>query len=198
MNYNQRKYFLVNKHGFSSKYIDYHYNNLTTRQKKLLKEHKIRKEGILKLGWKKGDNFILIQSASGWRIKGLRRGSIGIVAGGDDDVCRVYFPKLKKFLNLGVESMERLVQPVYKWSKGKYPNIRCIPIRNVTWKKIDKNTWENQEKKRKYDFIITQEGKNRFILDVFDAKIKDNDKAHKDSTNHSTLLKAKIEAKKWL
>ena len=42
MNYNQRKYFLVTKHGFSSKYIDYHYNDLTTRQKNLLKNHKTR------------------------------------------------------------------------------------------------------------------------------------------------------------
>jgi len=116
MNYAQRKYFLVKKHGFSSKYIDYPYSDLTLRQQKLLKEHKIRKECILKL----------------------------------------------------------------------------------RWKKIDKKTWENQEKKRKYDFVITQEGKNRFILDIFDAKIKDSDKAHKDSIDYKTLEEAKCEAQNWL
>ena len=96
--------------------------------------------------------------------------------------------------------MEKQDPPIYKWSKGKYPNIKCIPIKskNIVWKKIDKNTWENQEKKRKYDFIITQEGKNRFILDIFDSKIKDSDKAHKSSSEHSTLLDAKKESIEWL
>ena len=152
------------------------------------------------LMWKKGDNFILTQSASGWRIKGLRRGNIGIVGGGGNDICRVYFPKIKKWINLDVVMMEKQDPPIYKWSKGKYPNIKCIPIKskNIVWKKIDKNTWENQEKKRKYDFIITQEGKNRFILDIFDSKIKDSDKAHKSSSEHSTLLDAKKEAIEWL
>ena len=47
MNYNQRTYFLVTKHGFSSKYIDYPYKDLTTRQKNLLKKHKIITKDIL-------------------------------------------------------------------------------------------------------------------------------------------------------
>jgi len=194
MNHDQRKYFLVTKHGFSSKYIDYPYKDLTTRQKNLLKTHTIKENETT---WKKGDNFIVSTSTSGWGTKGIRKGSVGIVGAAQQDVCRVYFPKIKKWMNFDAEWMEK-IEPIYKWSKGKYPNIRCIPITNVTWKKIDKKTWENQEKKRIYDFIITQEGKNKFILDIFYAKIKDSDKAHRDSTDYPTLLEAKIEAKKWL
>lgn len=67
----------------------------------------------------------------------------------------------------------------------------------IIWKEIKKNQWENQEKKRKYDFYITQQGK-RFILDIFDSKIKDNDDAYMESKVYTSLQDAKKEAQKWV
>lgn len=68
----------------------------------------------------------------------------------------------------------------------------------IIWKKIEKNQWENQEKKRKYDFYITQQRSNLFILDVFNTKVKDNDVAHVESTTATSLQEAKKEAQKWV
>lgn len=68
----------------------------------------------------------------------------------------------------------------------------------IIWKEIKKNQWENQEKKRKYDFYITQQKSNRFILDIFDSKIKDNDDAYMESNVYTSLQEAKKEAQKWV
>lgn len=68
----------------------------------------------------------------------------------------------------------------------------------IVWKKIDKNQWENQEKKRKYDFYITQQRTNSFILDIFNSKIKDNDDAHIESNVYTSLQESKKEAQKWV
>ena len=67
----------------------------------------------------------------------------------------------------------------------------------IIWKEIKKKQWENQEKKRKYDFYITQQKSNRFILDIFDSKIKDNDDAYIESKVYTSLQLAKKEAQKW-
>lgn len=68
----------------------------------------------------------------------------------------------------------------------------------IIWKKIEKNQWENQEKKRKYDFYITQQSPNWFILDIFDATIKNNIAAHIESTTDTSLQKVKKEAEGWV
>lgn len=68
----------------------------------------------------------------------------------------------------------------------------------IIWKKIEKNQWENQEKKRKYDFYITQQSPNWFILDIFDSKIKDKDDAYIESVTSESLQDAKKEAQRWV
>ena len=67
----------------------------------------------------------------------------------------------------------------------------------IIWKKIDVNTWENKEKNRKYDFVITKIEKNHYALVIFNAKIKDNDAAYIDSVGFDTLAKAKKDASLW-
>lgn len=67
----------------------------------------------------------------------------------------------------------------------------------IVWKQIAQNQWENQEKKRKYDFYITKQRSNNFILDIFNTKIKDNDKAHIASDVFPSLDSAKKEAREF-
>lgn len=66
------------------------------------------------------------------------------------------------------------------------------------WKKIDKNQWENHENERKYDFHIIRYNPNWFIIDMFDAKIEDNNAAHVASTTATSLQGAKKEAREWV
>jgi len=66
--------------------------------------------------------------------------------------------------------------------------------RDNKWRKLDSKTW--QKLTPKHDITITRSGKNEFNLDVFDAKIKDPDKAYieRDSGIFNSFKEARDEA----
>lgn len=80
----------------------------------------------------------------------------------------------------------------------KIYRLRDDTMSKIIWKKIDKNTWENQEKNRKYDFVITKLGKNNYSLVIFNANIIDNNIAFIDSIGFDKLTDAKKEASLWI
>ena len=61
----------------------------------------------------------------------------------------------------------------------------------MVWKKLNEKTWEKIGKK--YEFIVTKYAKY-ISLDIFNAKIKDNDDAYIDSIECDTVTEAKKEA----
>jgi len=77
----------------------------------------------------------------------------------------------------------------YKRVKGK-----CIPLRDGVWRKIRKNSWQRLSKG--YDMNITKQ-KDDIYLDIFNAKIKNHDKAHMFSDVFPSVREAKTEGKDW-
>ena len=64
---------------------------------------------------------------------------------------------------------------------------RCVP----NWKKLEYNQWEWL--RADYDFYVTKT-KDGAGLDIFNAKIKDHDKAYISSHTHDSVKEAKKDA----
>jgi len=66
----------------------------------------------------------------------------------------------------------------------------------MKWKKVDVKTWESHFS-NKFDFIVAQEN-SRFILDIFNKRIKNNSDAYMDSFELGSLKEAKQDAENYL
>ncbi len=66
----------------------------------------------------------------------------------------------------------------------------------MKWKKLKTSAWGSQFSK-KFDFVVTRE-KGRFILDIFNKRIKDTNKAYIDSFELSSLKEAKYDAENYI
>lgn len=81
----------------------------------------------------------------------------------------------------------------------KYINHLILLTKEVIlmkWKKIDGNKWEDTFSKR-YDFIVTKE-RRKFILDIFNKRIKNISEAYINSFELSSLKEAKQDAENYL
>ena len=65
----------------------------------------------------------------------------------------------------------------------------------IVWEKLDKITYQNENPKE-FDFVITKEGR-KYVMDIFDAKIKDSNQAYIETLTNFDLVKMKKEASNY-